>query len=153
MIRKTFYILLFGLLLMGCSRSEATFYDTHGKSIQLSALKGKWVIINYWADWCDSCIAEIPELNQFYLHNHNTNIVFYGVNYDQLPLDSLKYAINKVGIEFPVLTEDPNSLLNLGQITAIPVTFILNPEGVVAKTIVGPSTEQHLTQILHELAA
>jgi len=153
MMRKIGFVLLAVVLLMGCSKSQATFYDTQGKSIALANLKGKWVIINYWADWCDSCVAEIPELNQFYFNNHDSNIILLGVNYDQLPLDTLRNTVQKIGIAFPVLTEDPNSVWNLGQITAIPVTFIVNPAGRVAKTIVGPSTEQHLKQIMHELEA
>lgn len=155
LISRNGLLILFIILLssMAHAISHAAFSDTFGDNIPLSKLKGKWVIINYWADWCDGCIAEVPELNSFYLHNKDKNILIYGVNYDQLPVDSLKISIQKIGISFPVLTEDPNSVWGLGAINMLPVTFIINPEGKIAKTIVGPSTEQSIKQILYELQA
>lgn len=141
-------IFLAGLLSMMITPAFALFYDANGHNAQFN---DKWVIINYWADWCDSCMSEVSELNHFYLHNHDKNVVFYGVNYDQLPVASLKVAIRNAGITFPVLQLDPNSLWNLGEIDVIPTTFFISPKGQMVKKIVGPSTEADITKILHQL--
>src|ERR1700730_4920453 len=107
-------LILLGLMIsMACTYSEA-YYDTEGHRVELSKLKGKWVIVNYWADWCQGCVAEIPELNHFYQHNMDKNIVLYGVNYDQLPLHDLKKSIKNINIEFPILTLDPEETWGLG---------------------------------------
>lgn len=126
-----------------------SFHDATGRFISHSEFKNKWIIVNYWADWCDSCIEEIPELNNFYRNNQDHNILIFGVNYDRLPNPVLRQAIKKTGILFPVLQEDPADLWRFGEITALPTTFIINPDGDVVRKIIGPNTEQSLLKIVH----
>lgn len=151
-ILKSILIILCSLLLISCSQDNGpVLHDTEGKPVQLSKLKGKWVIINYWADWCGSCVYEMPELNDFYQHNQDKNIAFYGVNYDHLPLSELKEAVKKTEIEFPVLVEDPNQAWHLDDVFVLPMTFIINPKGKLVKTIVGPNSEKSLLDTLQTL--
>ena len=56
-----------------------------GDNLIFSSLKGKWVYINYWANWCQPCLEEIAAFNQFYDKYKNKNIAVFGVNYDGLP--------------------------------------------------------------------
>ncbi len=126
-----------------------SFHDATGRFLPASEFKNKWIIVNYWADWCDSCIEEIPELNNFYKNNQDSNIMIIGVNYDNLPGPSLRRAIKKSGILFPVLQEDPAQAWRLSEIVALPTTFVINPEGVVVRKIIGPNTEQSLLKIIH----
>jgi peroxiredoxin len=150
-IRKILLILLCSLWLSACAQKEAVLHTANGEMISANELKGKWVIINYWAAWCASCVKEMPALNQFYLHNRTRNIVVYGVNYESLTLSDLQEAIRKVGIKFPVLLENPSSVWRLSEIDVIPTTFIINPQGRVVKKIVGPSTEESLNKILQDV--
>ncbi|MBV8802916.1 MAG: TlpA family protein disulfide reductase [Gammaproteobacteria bacterium] len=136
---------------MNFAEADAVFYDTKGHTVQLSLLRGKWIIINYWADWCGACRQEIPELNHFYKRIKDMNILFYGVNFDDLPLEELKAATESVGIQFPSLTSDPGSAWNLDNVDAIPTTFIINPEGRVAKVITGTTTEDDLLNTINTL--
>lgn len=133
----------------GHAQVEGQFHDAEGRPVRLGDLQNKWLIINYWADWCDSCVEEIPELNNFYQHNQNKNIVLIGVNYDQLSQPDLKQAMQKSGITFPVLLEDPKLLWQLGEISVLPTTFIINPQGDVVKKIIGPNTERSLLKIIN----
>lgn len=150
-LRKIILFFLFMLSMISCAQSDPVFYDTQDQTIKTSNLRGRWIVVNYWAAWCHSCVEEIPELNRFYHSNDNKNIVFYGVNYDQLPGDALKEAIKKVDIQFPVLTEDPNIAWQLGDTDIIPVTFIIDPQGKVAKKIIGKNTAQSLSETLQLL--
>jgi thiol-disulfide isomerase/thioredoxin len=151
-LRHIFFLLFSSFLITNCSAAPAVdLHDSEGRAINMATFKNKWVIVNYWADWCDSCIAEMPELNNFYQHNKDKNILMYGVNYDQLPLPTLKRSMRKTGIDFPVLLEDPNALWKLGYIDAIPVTFIISPEGYVVKKIIGPNTEVSLQTQLNTI--
>lgn len=138
MIMVTFIFLI-------SSYSYAEFFDTEGHKLDF---KNKWVILNYWADWCESCMAEMPELNHFYQNNKNKNVVMLGVNYDHLPLDLLKSSISKSNVLFPVITEDPTLVWNIGQIDIIPSTFIINPQGKIVEKIVGQSSETMLKQLI-----
>lgn len=134
-------------LLSACSQSEPVFYEISGKQIQFSHYHGKWVIINYWAKWCRSCIEEIPMLNAFYQQNKNS-VVVLGVNYDSLPAEDLKYLVKQLNIEFPVLQQDPGEYLKLGVITAVPTTIIINPQGKVVKSLLGPQTAVSLAKAI-----
>src|SRR5689334_3073620 len=104
--RKNIIFIVMALALFVYSHITFAFHDASGRFISNSEFKNKWIIVNYWADWCDSCIEEIPELNNFYKNNHDNNILIFGVNYDRLPNPLLRQAIKKTGILFPVLQED-----------------------------------------------
>jgi len=53
-------------------------------SVSEQQWKDQWVIVNYWAAWCEGCMKEIPELNRFYQHHHDKSVLLYGVNFDGL---------------------------------------------------------------------
>ena len=148
---KMILSLFCSLFLWGCSSSEPVFKDSQGQSIQLSAYEGKWVIVNYWAAWCHSCIQEIPELNRL-SKNNSDKIVLLGVNYDHLAPNELKAAMNKARILFPVLVEDPQKAWHLGEIAVVPTTFIINPQGKLVETVSGPTSEKLLLDKIKSLS-
>lgn len=150
-MRKIWIILLCCLGISCSGQQDTVFHDTTGQTILLSQLKGKWIIVNYWADWCESCIHEIPELNQFYQHNSDKNTIFLGVNYDHLSPDQLKQIVNKRHIIYPVLNEDPSDVWQLKDVGVVPATFIINPAGKLVATIAGPTSEKKLCAMLHNL--
>lgn len=149
MLIRQFYILLCTLIIVGCSKPEPVFHDTQGQNIQFSKLQGKWIIINYWAPWCLSCVKEIPELNRF--HKNHPDVIFYGVSFDRKSSEELKQSIKKLNIQFPVVVENPAEFLHLNNIDIIPVTFILDSKGKVVKSIVRPVSEKMLSDQLQEL--
>lgn len=132
-------------------KPDTEFRDTTNHSIQLSKLRGNWVVINYWAAWCHSCVEEIPELNRFYQHNQNKAVRFFGVNFDNLPPADLKLTMNKFNIHFPVMTHDPSQAWGLGEVTALPAIFIINPQGKLVKKMIGSNTEKSLATTLTKL--
>lgn len=125
-----------------------TILDSENKAADSSKWQGKWVVINYWATWCDACGQEIPELNSFY-QRHQNQIIMYGVNYDNLPLQQLRIAISQMQIRFPVLQSDPAKPLHLPTLNVLPTTFILDPQGNLVKQLVGPQTAKDLENIVH----
>ncbi|KGP63794.1 thiol-disulfide oxidoreductase [Legionella norrlandica] len=130
------------------ANAEALLKDTHGRSIPFSSLKGKWVFINYWASWCETCVDEIPELNRFYNNHKNDSVALYAVNYDALPLLEQKLLIKKLNINYPNLIRDPARDLQLGDITGVPVTFVFNPKGQLVKKLYGGQTAKALEQTI-----
>ena len=148
---KLLTLLIMSALLFACSPSNTSLKDNHNNVITQDSLKGKWLIVNYWADWCEGCIAELPELNIFYQQNSNQKIVLLSVNYDHLPLSQLNDVIYKRNIVYPVLQDDPRVMLNLAAADVIPVTYIVNPEGKVVKTFLGPTTAKELKNTLQQL--
>jgi len=148
-------VLLLSILSASCcfafSMGNMMLHDMFGNTIRAKNFEGKWIVLNYWAPWCHICTKEIPELNNFYKHNRNPNIVFYGVDYDHPSVDVLREAASSMNIHFPVLVEDPDPIWKLNVAEAVPVTYIISPTGVVAKVIYGSNTETSLLVALHEL--
>ncbi|EKD72603.1 MAG: hypothetical protein ACD_45C00630G0009 [uncultured bacterium] len=150
-LKNSILILVCSLFFASCKGDVAELHDVNGNVVQPSFLHGKWIILNYWAAWCATCIKEIPELDRFYQHNQDKSVVLYGVNYDRLPKTELQTAMRKINIAFPVLLEDPQNIWKLDDIEALPVTFIIDPHGKVVKKILGANTEKSLLDILFYL--
>ena len=110
-----------------------------------SALRGAlghWVVINYWAVWCKPCIKEIPEFNR--LAREHPEIRVFGVNYDGETGSELAQQVERLGIEFPLLPEDPAAELGTPRPVVLPTTLVLAPDGRLAATLVGPQTLESL---------
>lgn len=141
---KSLLTALILLTMSAMSQADVLLKDTQGNTISVAALKGKWVLINYWASWCKTCLSEIPELNRFYRKHEKDPITLLAVNYDALPLEKQKKLIKKFHILYPSLTTDPAFTLGLGDIAGVPVTFIINPQGELIKTLYGSQSVRAL---------
>jgi thiol-disulfide isomerase/thioredoxin len=139
---------VFFLLFISQAHAGITLHDVSGEKIPFSTLQGKWVLINYWASWCKSCIDEIPVLNQFYDKYKHDDVAVFAVNYDALPTDMQKQLIKQFGIKYPSLKKDPASALKLGHIRAVPVTFVFNPKGELTDALYGGQTLNSLKEAL-----
>ncbi|MDP3268484.1 MAG: TlpA disulfide reductase family protein [Legionella sp.] len=128
--------------------AEIMLKDTQGQDIPFSTLKGKWVFINYWAGWCQTCLDEIPQFNQFYSQHKNDPVALFAVNYDELPLFQQKNLIRRFNISYPSLINNPARELDLEDIRGVPVTFVFNPEGALVKTLYGGQTAATLNKVI-----
>lgn len=129
------------------SHANVILKELNGKPIDFASLKGKWVFINYWASWCQSCLNEIQELNAFY-HHYRDKIELYAVNYDDLPLKDQQTLIEAYHITYPSLQEDPAEALSLGQLVGVPATFVFNPKGRLVNTLYGEQNQKTLAYCL-----
>jgi thiol-disulfide isomerase/thioredoxin len=127
------------LALFGCAQKEAP-----GTAPGLDELRGHWVLVNYWAQWCTPCIEEIPELNK--LNRIYDNVTVLGVNYDGVTGEELASQTQRLGLEFTSLEQDPAAELGVPRPVVLPSTLVLNPEGRLVTTLVGPQTLESLEQ-------
>lgn len=139
------------LCLVACDRGLGN--DQHGQPVTASSLKGQWLVINYWAEWCGPCRREIPELNQFVSRMANEDVQVLGVNFDQVQGQALAQAADGMGIHYRVLAEDPADALDLPKAEGLPVTFVLDPQRKVRATLLGEQTAAGLAQRLVALKA
>lgn len=130
------------------SQADVLLKDNQGHDISFASLKGKWVLINYWASWCKTCVAEIPEFNRFYRKHEQDPVALFAVNYDALPLEKHNNLIKKLNIQYPSLLADPAFALGLGNIGGVPVTFIFNPQGELVNTLYGGQNVRTLDQAI-----
>ena len=127
------------LALLGCAdRAEVP------AEVRLEELRGQWVVINYWARWCKPCIEEIPELNA--LDRKYGEVTVLGVNYDGATGVELEQQERALGVAFPTLAEDPAAQLGVPRPVVLPTSLIVDPQGRVATTLLGPQTLETLEQ-------
>ena len=134
---RAYACLLLVLTLSACAPAE----EPAGK-LQLTALRGQWVFINYWATWCKPCIQEIPELNR--LGEQYPDITVLGVNYDGVSGAELAQQVQELDIAFAILDEDPANQLGVTRPVVLPTTLVLDPTGTLSATLVGPQTLESL---------
>lgn len=113
-----------------------------GSGFSLANYSGRWLVVNYWAEWCKPCIKEIPELNA--LDARYPQVAVVGVNFDGETGEVLARQIDQLGIEFPVLEEEPSAVLGVSLPSVLPATFIFDPDGNLAHSLVGPQTLESL---------
>jgi thiol-disulfide isomerase/thioredoxin len=109
-----------------------------GGTFDLATVKGKPVVVNFFASWCGPCNQEAPEVVAFAKAHPDVQVV--GVATNDKPFDSQSFA-NKYGITYPVVMDLDGSIGNAWGVTGIPTTFFIDKSGNVQASIVGASTQ------------
>ena len=125
--------------------------DTTGKLVSLSSLRGKYVLIDFWASWCRPCRQENPNVVENYNKFKDKNFTVLGVSLDKSKPAWVE-AINMDGLTWPHISDLQgwgNSVAQQFQIQSIPQNFLVGPDGkIIAKNLRGPSLEHKLEQLL-----
>ena len=140
----TFFCLI---LLAGCQNNDIEVLN--GSDTSIEKMQGKWIVVNYWADWCAPCIKEIPELVEF--AEENTDILVYAFNFDELDSEDLAPIAKKFKVDIPSLISHPREIWGIETPPAVPATFFINPKGVLVKSFFRPQTKDSLNEILDGL--
>lgn len=131
------------LFITACARNDDDPLARHA---------GRWLVVNYWAEWCAPCREEIPELNEFASKHHATTSVA-AINFDGISGDALQQQAKALGIAFELMTTDPAQLGRWPKPQVLPTTQIVDPDGKLVKTLVGPQTLDSLTKALEAAQA
>jgi thiol-disulfide isomerase/thioredoxin len=142
------FLLLFIFLCSTTTHAEIMLQTLQGEDIALSSLKGKWVFINYWESWCGQCVDEISELNRFYRKNKKHNVEVFAVNYGDLSLHNQLQLVKQFDIRYPSLQYGTVRALHLGNVSVVPVTFVLDPKGELSTTLYGGQTMESLAEAM-----
>ena len=143
---KKLSVYAFIFILISCAKPELV--TSNNKKIFLDDLYGKWVVINYWADWCPPCIKEIPELNKLNAkYSDELNVFLF--NFDRLEGEELKNQLRKIDAKVPSLVTDPQSIYNFTIPESLPVTFVINKKGELSNILQGPQTLEEMEKVLN----
>ena len=146
-MNRTWQTILSTLLLLTASQVRAVDYelpDVDGQMQSLDQYQGKWVIVNYWATWCGTCMKELPDLVALHEDNKDKDIVVVGVNFESIGNDQLKVFVAEQSIPYLVLRSEPVPVTALGKVPALPTTYIIDPDGKVVAGEVGLVSRQNL---------
>lgn len=137
----------------GVLAPDFTQNDINGKPVKLSDFRGKWVLLDFWASWCGPCRRENPNLVKTYQAFKDKGFTVLGVSLDK-PADKEKWvaAIEKDGLTWTQVSDLKaweNEAAKLYEVTAIPMNFLINPEGkIVARYLRGEVLDKKLAEVI-----
>ncbi|MBV9849312.1 MAG: TlpA family protein disulfide reductase [Armatimonadetes bacterium] len=110
--------------------------DLSGQPFDLSALRGKVVIVNFWATWCPPCRREMPELDKFYREHHDQGVEMIAVSDER---SRARGDVRKVmqRFTFPAAMIGDAKVNGFGEPDALPITYVIDAQGVIRAKFLG----------------
>lgn len=117
---------------------DARVLDASGQEIPLSSLRGKPVILNFWASWCKPCQAEMPTLQKIHQDYAPRGLIILGVNatYQDRASFALAFA-QEMKLTFPIYFDVTGKAAGEYQVRALPSTYFIDAKGVIRKVVIG----------------
>jgi thiol-disulfide isomerase/thioredoxin len=115
---------------------DFTLASLDGKQVNLGALKGSLVFVNFWATWCGPCKMEIPSLEMLYEKEKGKGLVLLGVDLSEAK-DEVSRFVKEKAMTFPVLLDTTSSVGQIYASQSIPMTYIIGRSGHVLARKVG----------------
>ncbi len=129
------------------SAGAFTLQAADGKTYRLADLKGKWVVVNFWATWCPPCIKEIPDLAAF-AKAHSGDALVLGVALEYDDINKVKDFAKKIGMTYPLVLGENQAEENFGAIKGLPTTLLYDPAGKQVYNKAGSVTRELLENLL-----
>ncbi len=156
-IKKTLVLsvvfLLMGIYLFPAAKNEIAFAggrsavsetapnffltDLYGKKVNLFDYKGKVVLVNFWASWCPQCKMEVPGFQRVYETYKGKGFAIIGIALDEVAPS----FINEMGITYPIAMADGKVIKDYGNVSGIPISFLIGKDGRIIKKIMGIYSE------------
>lgn len=121
----------------GQSAPDFTLNDMQGKKVSLADLKGKVVILNFWATWCPPCREEMPSMEMLYRKFKDQGLVILAVNVEKDGAKLVQSFLQRSPYTFPILLDDDAEVQNRYKVFRFPETFIIDRNGNVVEKVVG----------------
>jgi thiol-disulfide isomerase/thioredoxin len=128
--------------------------DTTGQAQRLADLKGKWVVVNFWATWCAPCVKEIPDFAAFAkAQGDKVRVIGVALDWDETGKREtderkVKAFAKKVGLTYSLVLGDDKSEKVFGKMKGLPTTIIYDPAGKIVFQKTGVVTPEMLSRVI-----
>jgi cytochrome c biogenesis protein CcmG/thiol:disulfide interchange protein DsbE len=119
--------------------------DLGGRTIDLESLRGRVVLVNFWATWCPPCRAELPELAELWQDHERSCLEVLGVA-EQSPPADLQLASRS--IPYPILTDPRGAAATAWSVFGFPSSYLVDPEGKVVRVFEGAVRKQDVVEAM-----
>jgi len=139
---------------------DVTFKDLQGKDVPLASLKGKVVVVNFWATWCEPCRVEIPWMIGFQQKYADKGFTMLGVAMDDegksvvepfVQTTQFDLGGQKATINYPIVLGNDDLAAKFGGMLGLPTTLVISRDGKIAKRYIGLANDADLEKQIKDL--
>jgi thiol-disulfide isomerase/thioredoxin len=139
---------------------SVSFQNLDGQTVTLAQYRGKVVLVNFWATWCEPCRSEIPELIQFQKEYGNKDFTVLGVAMDQEGKSVVAPFVakpqwdvggQKVTMNYPIVLGNDNIATKFGGIIGLPTSYVISKDGKVVQKVIGVIDDQGINDLIQKL--
>lgn len=125
-------------------------HDLKGTEYDLANYRGKGVLINFWGTYCPPCEKEMPYLESAYQDYKDQGIEVLAINVEE-PTRIVNQFVSEKKLSFPILLDRDGEVLDLYHVQNLPITFLVNQDGVIEKKVFGEMTEDDIRGYLEQI--
>jgi len=137
---------------------DVTFKDLDGKDVTLASLKGKVVVLNFWATWCEPCQVEIPWMIDLQQKNADKGFTILGAAMDDEGASVVQPYVQKTEFDvdghpmkmnYPIVLGTDDITSKFGGLIGLPTTVVITRDGKIAKRFIGLANRDQLEKQIH----
>lgn len=139
---------------------DVTLQELNGNTVRLSDLRGKVVLVNFWATWCEPCRSEIPELIEFQRKYGSRGFTVVGVAMDQEGISVVAPFVakpqfdvdgQKTAMDYPIVLGNDDVATKFGGFLGLPTSYVISKNGQVVQKILGPIDDQAMDKLIQQM--
>lgn len=138
------------LLEVGDDAPDFELVDLEGNRHKLSDYKGQGVFLNFWGTWCEPCVEEMPAMDRQYQKYQDQGIQVLSVNIAQSNMEVSSFR-DQLSLTFPIVIDKNKSVMEAYNVTWLPATILVNPEGEIEKIFTGGLTDENIAMFMETI--
>lgn len=144
--------------LLGVDSGPATtpryrYVTLDGQEISDASLRGKVVLVNFWATWCTPCRVEMPLLEQMHARHKDAGFVIVGLAVDRVSTEQVRRFVEERGVTYSIAHVDGSAEQTFGGVRGYPTSFLMDRTGKIRQAVIGPIGPLSLEPAVRRLLA